>query len=183
MSIVELKNPKGPADWLRLYRLYREAFPDAERKPFGIIVNMHRQGKTDLWCLKTDNRFAGMAATINGDALVLLDYFAVERHLRGQGIGTAAMAALQEQYRDRGLFVEIESTRQPAPNQTEREKRKQFYRFSGMEELDTEADVFGVPMELLGSRCKLDFEGYRAFYRDNYGPWAAEHIRPVGQEE
>ena len=52
-----------------------------------------------------------------------------------------------------------------------------------MVELGTEANVFGVDMELLGSRCKLDFEGYRAFYRDHYGPWAAEHINPVEQEE
>ncbi len=183
MSFVELKKPKGLADWLRLYRLYREAFPSSERKPFGIIVKMYRQGKTDLWCLNQDGRFAGLAATINGERLVLLDYFAVEHSLRGQGIGTAALTALLECYHDRGLFMEIESTRESAPNQAEREKRKQFYRYAGMEELGTEANVFGVNMELLGSRCQLDFAGYRAFYRDNYGPWAAEHITPVGQEE
>lgn len=55
----------------------------------------------------------GLAATINGDGLVLLDYFAVVKALRGQGVGGDAMTALQWQY------------------------------------------------------------------RDNYGPWAAEHIRPV----
>ena len=183
MSGVILKKPKGPADWLRLYRLYREAFPASERKPFGIIVKMHRQGNTDVWSVERDGRFAGLAATVNGDGLVLLDYFAVERHLRGQGVGTAAMAALQSQYRDRGLFVEIERTRTPSQNQSERLRRKQFYLTAGMAELGTEANVFGVDMELLGSRCRLDFEGYRAFYRDNYGPWAAERITPVEQEE
>lgn len=183
MSGVNLRKPGGIADWLRLYRLYREAFPAPERKPFGIIMKMYHQGKTDVWCVKKENRFAGLAATINGDGLVLLDYFAVGKNLRGQGVGTTAMEALQEQYRDRGLFVEIESTRVNAPNHAERKRRKRFYQSSGMEELDTEANVFGVNMELLGSRCVLDFEGYRAFYRDNYGTWTAEHIRPVAREE
>ena len=48
-----------------------------------------------------------------------------------------------------------------------------------MEPMGTEADVFAVRMELLGTRCHLDFESYRNFYRDNYSPWAAEHIKEV----
>ena len=179
MFHVSLKRPAGPGRWLRLYRLYRGAFPASERKPFGIIYKMYRRGKTDLWCLERDGEFAGLAATINSERLVLLDYFAVERRLRGQGIGSAAMEALQARYSGRGLFVEIESTRENAPNRSEREKRKRFYLASGLTELNTEARVFGVNMELLGSRCDLDFERYRAFYRDNYGPWAAEHIEPI----
>ena len=45
--------------------------------------------------------------------------------------------------------------------------------------MGTEADVFGVRMELLGIRCHLDFEGYRNFYRESLSPWAAEHIKEV----
>lgn len=36
--------------------------------------------------------------------------------------------------------------------------------------------LFGVRMELLGSGCGLDFDGYKAFYRENYNQWAADHI-------
>lgn len=179
---VALKKPSGFRDWVRLYRLYMSSFPSSERKPFGVIVDMHRQGKTDLWCLMAGDRFAGLAATINGGDLVLLDYFAVEKPLRGQGLGSAALGLLQECYADRGLFVEIETTRGESPNQPEREKRKRFYLSSGMEDLGTEAKVFGVNMELLGARCRLDFEGYRAFYRDHYGPWSASHIEPAEKE-
>ena len=182
MSGVNLRNPRSAYDWLRLYGLYREAFPASERKPFSIIGKMYRQGKTDLWCITREGRFAGMAATINGESLILLDYFAVAKNLRGQGIGSETMKLLLEKYRPRGLLVEIESTRGENSNH-QRQKRKQFYRDAGMEELGTEANVFGVEMELLGAGCRLDFEGYRAFYRDNYGVWAAEHIRPCGQEE
>lgn len=176
MENLKLAKPAGPLQWLRIYRLYRSAFPAAERKPFGVIVRMYRQGRADVWYLTRSGRFVGFASTVNSPALVLLDYFAVEKRQRGRGIGTAAMARMQECYAHRGLFVEIESTREAASNRQQRLRRKQFYLAAGMAELHTRARVFGVSMELLGSRCTLDLEGYRRFYRDHYSAWAAEHI-------
>lgn len=166
-----------------LYLLYLRAFPPSERKPFGKILSMAREGRTDIWTLRRDGKFAGLASTVNSADLVLLDYFAVKESLRGQGIGSAALRKLTRNYDGRGLFVEIESTRENAPNQQEREHRKRFYEHCGMVPMGTEADVFGIRMELLGVRCHLDFEGYRSFYRDNYSPWAAEHIKPVEENK
>ena len=174
--MLTLEKPMGTADWLRLHGLYRSAFPPSERKPFGIIRKMYRQGRSDIWCIRQDGEFAGFAATVNGGSLILLDYLAVRAALRGQGIGSGAMELLQVLYAQKGLFVEIESTLCPAANREERIKRKQFYLNGGMEAMGTTARVFGVDMELLGSRCCLDFEQYRSFYRDYYSAWAAEHI-------
>lgn len=176
---VTLKKPGGIARWWRLYRLYLAAFPPSERKPFGMIVKMYRAGKTDVWCVEKDGEFAGLAMTINGEGLILLDYFAVEKDRRGKGIGAAALDALQAVYAGKGLFVEIESTGENAPNRAERERRKHFYLSCGMEELGVRMKLFGVDMELLGVRCRLDFDGYKAFYRENYNEWAAEHIEKV----
>lgn len=162
-----------------LYLLYLGAFPPSERKPFGKILSMAKAGRTDLWTIRRNGKFAGLASTVNSPDIVLLDYFAVKRSLRGQGVGSAALRELEQIYADRGFFVEIESTQENAPNQQERESRKRFYEHCGMAPMGTEADVFGIRMELLGVRCHLDFEGYRSFYRDNYSPWAAEHIHRV----
>ena len=140
---------------------------------------MVKAGRADLWTIRRDGKIAGFAATVNGSDIVLLDYFAVRKSLRGLGVGSEALKALMEHYRDRGFFVEIESTLAEAENQQERQKRKGFYVNCGMEPMGTEADLFGVRMELLGVRCHLDFESYRSFYRDHYSPWAAEHIREV----
>lgn len=180
MSEVLLHKPSGIMQWLYVYRLYRSAFPASERKPFGIILKMHSRGKTDVWCVERDGQFTGLATTINGDDLILLDYFAVTKACRGEGIGSAAMGELQRIYADRGLFVEIESTRENAVNQEQREKRKRFYQAAGMEELHVHANVFGVNMELLGSRCQMDFERYREFYREHYSAWAAQQINKGG---
>ncbi|MBQ8238676.1 MAG: GNAT family N-acetyltransferase [Oscillospiraceae bacterium] len=178
--MTKLRTPANPIHWLRIWKLYLRAFPPAERKPFGVIVKMHRSGKTDVWCVERDGRFAGFATTVNGEELILLDYLAIEKRSRGQGIGSAAMAAMHRIYADKGFFVEIESTGEDAANREAREKRKRFYEAAGMKALGVEADVFGVRMELLGSRCALDFEGYRAFYRDHYSPWAAQHLTQPG---
>lgn len=176
---LHLQKPRSPWHWLRLYLLYLQAFPPSERKPFGIIRRMYRQGRTDVWCLTENGRFLGLATTVNGGDLILLDYFAVEKNFRGRGIGSRAMALLLETYRDRGFFVEIESTKENCPDRENRRKRKHFYLSCGLEELGTEAQVFGVRMELLGIRCEMDFDAYRNFYRDHYSAWAAEHIETV----
>ena len=176
---ISLKKPRTVLDWLRLYRVYREAFPPMERKPFGKIRKMYREGRADVWCLMVEGRFRGLATTVNGGDLILLDYFAITKGCRGQGFGTQAMKLLLETYDDKGFFLEIESTREQAQNLRERLRRKAFYENCGMLPMDTEADVFGIRMELLGVRCHLDIDGYRAFYRDHYSAWAAEHIREV----
>ena len=178
MEIV-LQKPQGMHDWLRLQRLYVNAFPRAERKPFGIIRRMFREGKADVWCVLSDGRFMGLATTVNGDDLILIDYFAITKKCRGQGLGKAAMECLLELYRDKGIFLEIESPDRPGLDQALRKKRKEFYLSCGFEELGVRAKVFGVYMELLGIRCRMDFAGYRAFYRDHYSGWAADHLEEV----
>ncbi|MBE6951801.1 MAG: GNAT family N-acetyltransferase [Ruminococcaceae bacterium] len=162
-----------------LFALYRTAFPRSERKPFGKILRMAKEGRADLWTIRKNGRFAGLAATVNGSDIVLLDYFAVKKALRGQGVGSGALRQIEAQYADRGFFIEIESTFEDAANREQREKRKKFYANCGMIPMGTEADVFGIRMELLGVRCHLDFNDYREFYREHYSPWAAEHIREV----
>lgn len=179
---MERITPKKMTHWMRIYRCYRQSFPSAERKPFGVIRNMQRQGKTDVWYFGKDGRFAGFASTINSEKLILLDYFAVARSFRGQGLGTAALMQLQNVYGRQGLFVEIERVCPDASNPHQRQKRKDFYLRCGMQELDVQAEVFGVEMELLGSRCTMTDQRYRDFYRDHYGAWAAEHIRKIGEK-
>ena len=166
----------------RMFLLYRNAFPRSERKPFPRITSMAKAGRADLWTIRMDGRFAGLAATVNGPDIVLLDYFAVKRSLRGRGVGSSALLQLERAYADRGFFVEIESTLEEADNREQRERRKGFYVNCGMVPMNTEADVFGVRMELLGCRCMLDFAAYKAFYVNFYTKLAEKHVNPVKEE-
>lgn len=169
-------------DILRVYLLYLRAFPAEERKPFSRIVSMMKEGRTDLWIIRKNGRFAGFASTVNSPELVLLDYFAVCKSLRGQGVGSAAMKAILGRYAPRGVLAEIESTFIPSDNPEERENRKRFYVNCGMTPMGTEVDLFGIRMELLGCRCKLDFDAYKDFYVRYYTPRAEKYVRPVREE-
>lgn len=175
---ITLSKPRNLSHWLLIFQLYRKAFPASERKPFGIICTMYRKGKTDLWCILRDGSFAGFAATVNGSDLILLDYFAVASRHRSKGVGTAALKQLLAQYSGQGVFVEIENTRLPGADRSQRLRRKAFYQNCGMEDLNVCANVFGVSMELLGRNCRMDLAQYKGFYRNYYSPWAAEHIQP-----
>lgn len=179
MNTVTLQKPRNFRRWLQIYRLYLSAFPAAERKPFSIIVKMYRKGKMDVWCLTQNGTFTGLSITINSDELILIDYLAVCKKYRGKGIGSAALRALREQYPEKGLFLEIESEFEPCKNQIQRQKRKQFYLHCGLTPMQVMVYLFGVKMELLGFDCKIDYETYFSFYRDNLGSWVSKHIAPA----
>ena len=179
MAAFSLRRVSSWVEWLRIRRLYGRAFPREERKPFAIIRRMHRKGKTDVWVLRQDGRFVGFASTINGDGLILLDYLAVAEEMRGRGVGSAALAALAEAYPGQGLFVEIESAFAPGEDQPQRLRRRAFYERAGFVPCRTMASVFGVPMELLGRGCCVDFPAYHHFYCTHYSAWAGAHILPL----
>lgn len=172
---ITLRAPQTPLDWLRIRLLYRRAFPREERKPFAMIRKMQKEGRTDVWLAEQGGRFAGLAATINGDGIILLDYLAVHEKMRDQGVGSAMLQSLLAHYEGRGLFVEIEAADRADPS-GEKARRKAFYLRNSLNDMHVTALLFGVRMELLGRACTLDFDAYRDFYRTYYSPWAAEHV-------
>ena len=158
---------------LKIYLLYRAAFPKEERKPFSIITMMQRQGKTDIWYAQEKGRFLGFATTINDENLILLV---------GTDLNVVVLADVEAEQR-RVILSQIELVDQQAENYEERLKRKQFYLACGMEDLHVSALVFKVPMELLGKDCTLDFQSYHDFYRDNYTVRSADNIQPIPHNE
>lgn len=175
--MLQYAAPKGIRQWAEVYHLYQKAFPSSEKKPFGIIRKMQKKGKTDIWRFTRQGKFSGLIITINGDDHILLDYLAVDEHQRGTGIGTEILQLMKSHYSGKGVFLEIESVYEECDNREERICRKHFYEKSGMESMGVFVWLFSVKMELMSFGCKLSFAEYHAFYRDNYGQWAADHIQ------
>ncbi len=173
---MNLRKVHSRKDWRDIKKLYNEAFPANEKKPFWMIRMKHRKGAADVWVAENGGEFAGMAITMNGADLVLLDYFAVSTDKRSCGIGGEALKSLQREYEGRRFFLEIESIEEGAQTQAERERRKKFYLTNGMQELGVDVTLFGVDMELLGYNCGINFEEYRGLYFDTYGNWAAKNV-------
>lgn len=169
--------PQNLQEWKDIFRLYYQAFPKEERKPFWIIAKMHRRGDADIWYFRREGKFAGMIITINGDRHILLDYLAVAEKSRGTGIGTEILQLMWRHYTGKGVFLEIESVYERSKNQAERLSRKHFYEKAGMKSMEVFVWLFDVKMELMGFDCCLTYEEYREFYRTNYNQRAADHIR------
>lgn len=176
---MQLSKPKTCLDWFKIYTLYKKAFPISERKPFALIFNTFHKGNTDVWYIHDNHTFIGLAITMNDQDLVLLDYFAIHENYRNQGYGTNALNKLNDLYHNQRLFIEIETTLEPSENQNERLKRKEFYLRNGMKELNIQANVFGVNMELLGFKENITFEDYYNTYLHIYGKFSADHLKEL----
>ena len=176
---IQLTKTKGLLQWLRIFKLYRAAFPRSERKPFSMIYKMSCAGKTDTWYCTDNGRFVGLAITINGPESILLDYFAIAEDCRNGGYGSGILQALIAQYAPMPIFGEIENVVDKGEDLELRKRRKAFYLRNGLKEMKVMVYLFGVKMELLTTGDPITFEEYRNFYRDNYNQWAADHISPA----
>ena len=179
MNTITLQAPKTLGHWLRIYKLYRSAFPKEERKPFSIIVNKYLQGIFDVWCICRGGKFSGIATTINHGDLILIDYLAVSPACRSQGIGSAALRLLKEKYDGKDLLLEIESVYEDHPEKAQRLRRKAFYLSCGMKPMEVMVDLFGVPMELMSFGKTVTFQEYLRIYTDATGQWIASHIQSL----
>ncbi len=174
---MKLRAIVSQKEWQQIKKLYRTAFPKYERKPLWIVKKKNRKGQADVWLIEEDGAFAGFAIMMNQENLVLLDYFAIADEMRTKGLGKAALRALQEHYRGKKFFLEIESVSVPCDNLAERQRRKNFYLNNGMEEMHIMVDLFGTQMEVLGYECDLDFAEYQSIYRLSYGKWVAKNVK------
>lgn len=176
---MKLRTVETETEWSMVETLYLAAFPENERKPFPMIREKYCQRVTDVWMIEENGEFSGLAITMNDEDLVLLDYFAICEEKRGQGLGGKSLRVLQEKYRGKRFFLEVESLKVPADNMEERCRRKQFYFNNGMKELGVYAKLFGVEFELLGYECKVTFGEYFSLYDAVYGQYASKFLEEI----
>ena len=157
---------KGDRETLKNFkRLYVAAFPKEERKPFKIISSMHKSGRADMLKIESpEGEFLGLAFTVIGEKLVLLDYFAIEEKKRCQGFGEKALALIKERYPDKPILIEIEDPDEPSENKAERARRLAFYERCGMEINSYKITLFGVKMIMLSYGGPVPFQDYKSLY-------------------
>lgn len=176
--MIKIIRPRG-FKLLRLKRLYKEAFPKYERKPFSVIRRLERDDRGDIFYLSEDKEFLGMATTVRSGDTVLIDYFAVKKNKRGSGYGSRMLDEIVKLYTDKGVFLEIERITDDAPNKELRIRRKAFYERLGFRSMNVFIELFGVEMELLGYNVNLTFREYLDFYSENIGEFARDHIKEL----
>lgn len=173
---MQLSRIKTPAQWLALRRLYRKAFPKYEQKPLWLVWKVMKQNKADVWVAMQGRSFAGLAITMNGDDLILLDYLAVSEKLRGTGVGTKMLRCLQQIYQGKRFFLEIENVYEESPEREMRLRRKHFYLKNDMKEMKIMVNAFGAELEILTHDCQVSYEDYFKLYCSCYGEFAGRNI-------
>ena len=88
-------------------KLYKDSFPENERKPYWLMIYLKYKGKMELFELSEDGVFCGLFVTVVCGELVLVDYLAVCSEFRGGGIGSKAIRLAREKYFGRKIFLEI----------------------------------------------------------------------------
>lgn len=157
--------------------LYLRAFPEIERKPFMEMLQKQEEGTMELLSVEDDeNAFLGLAILAYDKDIALLDYFAVSDEIRGRGIGSGAIQALLERFREQRLILEIESTKKDCPDLAMRIRRKAFYLRNGLHTMDFDVNLFGVEMEILSNARQLTFDEYIDVYKNACHPKYAEKI-------
>ena len=167
-------------DLRRIKRLYHEAFPRVERKPFHMILCQCRKGEAELFAIQSDGgKFAGLAFIVKNADIVMLDYFAIHPKARGKGIGSQTLKLLRSRYADSRFILEIESVDAPCRDLREldiRQKRRRFYLNNGMIPAGFTARVFLTDLEVLTSGKPVTFDEYRELYRSHLGERALKKI-------
>ena len=156
--------PFESSDRAAYVKLYEEAFPLSERKPFDYMLTPPAGDRYRLFTVSTPTvAVAGLVilayAKVADEDFALLDYLAVSPEVRGQGIGHAILPLIRAYCHKRStrLFLEIERPDDAADNSLQRIRRKAFYLSCGLCECGVAAKMYGTVMELLA--YPTDVEG------------------------
>lgn len=163
-------------------KLYLQAFPKSERKPFRLMKKKTREGMMELLVICEKKELLGLAITVRYQDMVLLDYFAIKKDRRGQGTGSRALELLKQRYADCRFLLEIELPETEGSGQDLRIRRKSFYLRNGMHETGIKVCLFLVPMELLTDGKAVSFKEYYALYEHTIGPAFARKVERLAAE-
>lgn len=132
---VELTDRLTAADLAILEKIYLEAFPPEERRPWGSVTRPEQPGRPHLYGIIADGRLAGMVTVWVFDSFAYIEHLAVDPSLRGGGIGAQVLAAVSEEAGGLPLLVEVEH---PSAESPETLRRIAFYERNGFMTIATD---------------------------------------------
>ena len=137
---------------------YRRHFPKQERKPYTTIMQLVLRRCYEGYGLFDGDRLCAYALVMKNKGDVLLDYFAVQEDLRGQGIGTEFLNRLCNTFLQRGQVVfaeiEMEEPGDTADRAAEKKARQKFYTDNGWQVTRASLTLFDVDYVIIAkSNC------------------------------
>lgn len=137
-------------DYARIKRLYKSAFPKAERVPFFILKRKAFSGRADMLAARENGIFIGFLYLVCYKDLVYLFYFAIDGKQRGKGYGSRFLQQLKGRYKGRRLFLAREQLEETAANYQQRINRRGFYLKNGFLDMPCQIKEASVIYDVMG---------------------------------
>ena len=166
-----------------IYDAYmHEAFPPAELKPLAVMLRLMERGRYLCYGYYRNGRRAAYAFFYRHDSRVLLlDYFAVTPELRGRGVGSAFLAALDAVLGGVCILGEVEMPdSHDAGLNAMRLRRIAFYERAGFSLTGAACRLYGVRYAIIARRLPagLTAAGLRGLLREVYRGLVPAPLRP-----
>jgi ribosomal protein S18 acetylase RimI-like enzyme len=179
-----------------LYAIYCESIDLREQKSKADLAAMVSKPNYRLLLAQDDSSVVGFSIVFvaSSESFCLLEYMAVDKSYRGRGVGSELFEeTVGVVYRSHGpipVLLEVDSDREPSPDQAQRRRRQNFYRRLGCRRIADCAYILPLPgenappeMDLFVyvpepgptiRRAKLE-RWLQLIYRDVYGCSADDH--------
>ncbi|HCL02060.1 MAG TPA: N-acetyltransferase [Lachnoclostridium phytofermentans] len=151
----------------QIEKLYRAAFPDNERRPLAPLLQ-DDTGHGEVLAFYDGTCFCGFACFLTCGDISHIIYFAIEDFLRGKGYGTEALSAMFKLKKGKRIIVDIEVEDEHEVNNTQRQKRKQFYLRNGFCETEVKYRWRQESYEILSLGGIVSADEFRDFWEQIY---------------
>ena len=141
-------------------QLYERAFPARERLPVSEMLSWGTGYR-----LLNGGDFCGLAFVSTRKDISWLLFFAIAEGCRGRGVGTRALAALEQRHAGQRLIIDVEAELPQSPNLAERHRRIAFWRRNGFQDAGFGFNWHGEQYAFLVKGGTLTYDEVRQFWR------------------
>ncbi len=146
--------------WAEIKKIYLEAFPKRERKPFFSLRHSVKRGKGQIFTASENDTLMGFIMVIPYQNMVMVDYLAVSGAIRSRGTGSRMLQEICRHFSDKKIVLLIERLDEHAENSEQRFSRRKFYFKNGF----TSSNIFikgkSGDMEILNFGGKVSQKEY-----------------------
>ncbi len=145
-------------------------FPKDELKPLAHILSMIEDGTCTFYALRKDKEVLSYFSVCANGQGVLVDYLAVNKKYRRQGIGTKTLEFLKSISENKYIIVECEDV-QKAKDESDKKTRLRriaFYEKAGFKKSGISSNLFGVDYIILTFPTDISKDKTKELYSTVY---------------